>query len=142
VVVLSPGFTSAQVRGFVLDYERLPYGAKGAWLVAQGLTRSRIERWRQAVLAGDLDRGLVPRESGGMTPRKRREIVEESIEALQDAHDVEVSELRARIRVLEGTNDALGKAIGLLHAMREEEPEETSDDPTDSSPSRQSSSES
>jgi hypothetical protein len=77
-----------------------------------------------------------------MTPRKRREIVEESIEALQDAHDVEVSELRARIRVLEGTNDALGKAIGLLHAMREEEPEETSDDPTDSSPSRQSSSES
>jgi hypothetical protein len=48
------------------------------------------------------------------------------------AHEAEVAKLTAQIRQLEGTNDALGKAIGLLHAMNEQEPGE---DPTISDPS-------
>jgi hypothetical protein len=40
--------------------------------------------------------------------------------------------LSERIRELEGTNNALGKAIGLLHAMNEQGP---GDDPATSDPS-------
>jgi hypothetical protein len=122
-MTISPGFTTAEVRRIVFEYEQQPYGMKAVWLADRGHTRGRLERWRQAVFSGDLDRGLIPRESGGMTPRKRREIIEQSVEQLQDAHDAELEQLQARIRMLEGTNDALGKAIGLLHAMREEEPD-------------------
>ena len=46
----------------------------------------------------------------------------------------EVTRLTARVRELEDTNEALGKAIGLLHAMSEHEPAEppTKTDPSDS----------
>lgn len=42
----------------------------------------------------------------------------------QAEHEAELDRLRARIEELEATNAALGKAIGLLHTMREPEPEE------------------
>ena len=50
------------------------------------------------------------------------------------AHAAEVERLAARVRELEGTNMALGKAIGLLHAMNEHEPAatRTTTDPSDS----------
>ena len=40
-------------------------------------------------------------------------------------HTVEVAKLTARVRELDDTNNVLGKAIGLLHAMSEEEPANT-----------------
>jgi hypothetical protein len=49
-------------------------------------------------------------------------MVERSLSAQQKAHDAERDELNERIRSLEASNTALGKAIGLLHAMSEEEP--------------------
>ncbi|MHB1173156.1 MAG: hypothetical protein ACYCZY_11835, partial [Lacisediminihabitans sp.] len=54
--------------------------------------------------------------------------------AEQAAHISEVAKLNARVRELEDTNSALGKAIGLLHAMSEEEPAPTptTPDPWDS----------
>ena len=52
----------------------------------------------------------------------RREIVGGARE-----HDVEKDRLRARVRELEAANEALGKAIGLLHQRNEREPDE---DPT------------
>jgi hypothetical protein len=36
-----------------------------------------------------------------------------------------MAHLRARVHELEPTNEALGKAIGLLHAMNAEEPDAT-----------------
>jgi hypothetical protein len=50
--------------------------------------------------------------------------------------------LQARVRELEQTNEALGKAIGLLHANSEQEPGATppTSDPSDSSTSRTDSS--
>ncbi len=38
-------------------------------------------------------------------------------------HQSEVEQLKGRIRELEGTNDALGKAIGLLHGLNVPEPD-------------------
>jgi hypothetical protein len=51
-----------------------------------------------------------------------------------DRHEAELARLQARVRELEQTNEALGKAIGLLHARSEEEPDAIpTNDPGDSS---------
>ena len=42
--------------------------------------------------------------------------------AKQDRDEAELARLQARVRELEQANEALGKAIGLLHAMNAQEP--------------------
>ncbi len=65
-------------------------------------------------------------------PSAKRTALEKARAAERAAHEAEVAKLSKRIRELEGTNDALGKAIGLLHAMNEQEPD---DAPQSSDPS-------
>lgn len=134
-MTISPGFTAAEIREFVHEYQAQPYGAKAPWLITRGLSRAQVRRWRDAVFEGDLDRGLVPRESNPMTvPPSQRAALEKYRAAERAAHEAEVARISARIRELEGTNDALGKAIGLLHSMSEQESDEptTTTDPTGS----------
>ena len=90
---------------------------------ARGVSDGRFRRWQSAVFEGDLDRGLIPRESGGMTVPPAKHGVGEGA-AERDRDETEVERLQARVRELEGTNEALGKAIGLLHAMNGQEPDE------------------
>lgn len=135
MVSIGAGFTVVEIRELVLEYQALRHGGKGAWLAERGITSKRMERWRAAVFEGDLDRGLIPREGMGMTvpPHKRTSIAR--IRAAEiAAHEVEVEKLNARIRELEDTNGALGKAIGLLHSMSEQEPDvpPMTTDPSDS----------
>lgn len=130
---ISPGFTVVEIREFVHEYHRQPHGQKGLWLAAQPVSNAMLKRWSAAVYGGDLDRGLVPREGRAMTvPPGKRTALENSRAAERAAHAVEVAKLSARVRELEDTNNTLGKAIGLLHAMSEEEPADT---PTTSDPS-------
>lgn len=136
------GLTLEEIREFVHEYHVQPYGQKGFWLAERGVTEARLRRWRSAVFEGDLDRGLIPREGGPVTvPPGKRTALERARAAERAAHEAEVAKLTARIRELEGTNDALGKAIGLLHAMSEHEPASspTTPDPPDSSGPRTSS---
>ncbi|WP_235622014.1 hypothetical protein [Mycolicibacterium austroafricanum] len=62
--------------------------------------------------------------------------------AKQDRDEAELAELRQRVRELEATNEALGKAIGLLHTMNAHEPDAAPlmSGPNDSSTSRTDSS--
>jgi hypothetical protein len=140
---ISAGFTPAEIRELVVEYQLLPYGQKGPWLAAQGVSNRQFRRWQATVFGGDLDRGLIPREGGQMTvpPAKRRALAKADA-AKQDLDEAELAHLRARVRELEATNEALGKAIGLLHAMNAEEPETTPtiSDLDDSSPPRTNSS--
>jgi hypothetical protein len=57
-------------------------------------------------------------------------------------NEADLARLQARVRELEATNEALGKAIGLLHANSEQEPDAAprTSDPSDSSTSRTDSS--
>ena len=131
------GYTADEVRELVHEYYLQPYGTRGAWLEARGVTRSRIRQWYLAVFVGDLDRGLVPREGGGVTnPAGMRVSRERQAARERAAHEAEVVRLNERIQQLEQVNDVLGKAIGLLHAMSEHEPDEspTPSDPLPSSP--------
>jgi hypothetical protein len=135
VVSISPGFTVAEIVEFVHEYQLQPYGQKASWLAGQGLTYHTLKRWRDAVFDGDLDRGLIPREGGGVKSSPVRRTVLASVRAAEAAqHEAEVAALQARVRQLEATNEALGKAIGLLHANSEQEPDVTppTSDPHDS----------
>lgn len=127
-MAIAPGYTDEEVRAFVYEYERQPYGTKLEWFKRQEFTRHQLRRWRDAVYDGDLDRGLVPREGGTMTsPNRRRRVAKQATRAASDN-----DQLRARIRELEATNEALGKAIGLLHQLNEQEPDtiETTEPPS------------
>ena len=123
---ISAGFTAEEIREFVLEYQALPQGRKGPWLVERGVRYERLRRWRDAVFEGDLDRALIPREGSPMTlPQSNRTSIARARAAERAAHDAEVAKLNARVRELEQTNEALGKAIGLLHQMSEQEPDAT-----------------
>jgi DNA-binding transcriptional MerR regulator len=142
-VSISAGFSVAEIREFVVEYERVPHGQKGPWLAAQGVSNGRFRRWQAAVFGGDLDRGLIPRDSGAMTvPPALRKALANVDAARQERDEAELAQLRERVRQLEATNEALGKAIGLLHEMNVDEPDTTpmTNDPDDSSTSRTNSS--
>ncbi len=134
---ISAGYSAEQIREFVHQYTAQPYGRKAEWLATQGVSYDRLRRWRLAVFDGDLDRGLVPRD-GGLVVKKippgQRAALERHRAKERVEHEAEVERLNARIRELEETNGALGKAIGLLHSMSEQEPvaPPTTSDPSDS----------
>ena len=120
----SYGFTAEEIRNYVAEYQLVPYGKKQAWLETMPVSYTTLGRWRTAVYSGDVERGLVPRESGFMTvPQPKRTALEKARLAEQEAAAAEIARLNARVKQLEDSNDVLGKAIGLLHAMRGEEPE-------------------
>lgn len=134
-MTISPGFTAVEIREFVHEYQLQPHGTKGAWLAARDVPYERLRRWRDTVFEGDLDRGLIPRQGSGMTvPPGKRTALERERARERAAQEAEVAKLTARVRELEDTNAALGKAIGLLHAMNEQEPTApwTTTDPSDS----------
>lgn len=134
-MMISSGFTAAEIRELVHEYQLQPHGRKKSWLAGRGVSYKRLLRWREAVFEGDLDRGLIPREGSAMTiPPGKRTALEKARAAERESHAAEVARLSARVHELEETNTALGKAIGLLHAMSEQEPDSTPEttDPSDS----------
>lgn len=135
---ISPGFTDDEIRDLVYAYEQQPYGTKRCWLETQAFTAHMFRRWQAAVYGGDLERALIPRNDGGVSTehaKRRREAKHNSGHEARRA--ARITELETRVRELEGTNEALGKAIGLLHKMNEQEPADTPttpDPPSSSSP--------
>jgi predicted oxidoreductase len=127
----------------VHEYHRQPHGQKASWLVSRGLTYHRLRRWRESLYEGDLDRGLVPREGSYVTtPPVKRTAIARARAGEAARHEAELARLQARVDELEQTNEALGKAIGLLHARSEEGPDATptTNDPDNSSTSKTNSS--
>ncbi len=137
-MVGTPGYSREQIREYVHEYHLQAHGTKQAWLARQSFTERQFRRWRKSLFEGDLDRNLVPREHGGMTRTRGEWTAFEKARAKEIAeHQAEVEQLSARIRELEGTNEALGKAIGLLHELSVSEPDESgTSEPPSSSPPR------
>lgn len=76
-MAVSVGFTVEEIREFVLEYQALPQGSKGAWLSARSVSYWQLRPWRAAVFEGDLDRALIPREGSPMTiPPSNRTSIE------------------------------------------------------------------
>lgn len=117
------GVTREEIREYVHQYNLQPYGTRTEWLQQQPFSRATFYRWNKMVFEGDLDRNLVPRDHGSMnTSPSQRSAFEKARAKEQAAHEAELKALRERVRQLEGTNEALGKAIGLLHKLNEQEP--------------------
>jgi hypothetical protein len=142
VTFVSQGYTRDEIRELVHEYHLQPYGTKKIWLAKQSMTEWTFRRWRKLVFEGDLDRNLLPREHGGMARTNGELSAFEIARAKEIAeHQSEVEQLKSRIRELEGTNTALGKAIGLLHELSVPEPDTAqTNDPKSSSKPRTSSS--
>src|SRR5699024_10611564 len=119
----TPGYTTGEIREYVQAYDLVPHGQKGAWLARQPFSRHQMQRWRMMVFEGDLQRGLVPRKAGGGTlSRGERSALAQDRAREKAEHEAQIQRLQARVDELEGVNEALGKAIGLLHEMSEQEP--------------------
>jgi len=131
---ITPGWTDQQIRDFVYEYEKQPYGTRSRWLAEQGVAQSQFRRWRNTIVDGNLEEGLVPRQA--VTPLVERRVVLRR-EAAQQG---EIEALRTQVRELKEVNEALGKAIGLLHKLSEQEPTTpATNEPNSSSPLRTSS---
>jgi len=121
---MSAGFTVEEIREFVHAYQVQPFGQRMSWLAGQGVSYDRFRRWRVAVFEGDRDRGLIPRHGSAMTiPPSQRMPLERQRARERAVHEAEVARLQARVKELEETTAALGKAIGLLHRMSEQAPD-------------------
>ena len=121
-MAITPGYTVEEIRTFVYQYEKIPHGYKAMWLAEQEFTRHQFRKWRLATFNGDLDRGLIPRSRVGKVPRNPRQLMQSAIE---DNQAKRIAELEERNAQLEAANEALGKAIGLLHDRNGQEPDET-----------------
>lgn len=121
---ITKGYTREEIREVVHDYYLQPHGTRQAWLAANDLSVWTFRQWRTLVFEGDLDRTLVPRDDGDMTRKNRERTAYERLRAREIAeHQSKVEKLEQRIAELEGTNSALGKAIGLLHELNAAEPD-------------------
>lgn len=110
---ISAGFTAEEIREFVLEYTAQPFGQKAQWLAARGVSYDRLRRWRLAVFDGDLDRGLIPRDSSPVKiPPGQRAALERHHAKERAEREAEVARLNSRIHELEETNGALGKLSG------------------------------
>ena len=49
-MVMAAGFTVDEIIEFVHEYEVQRYGRKSSWLAEQGVSSSRMQRWRAAVV--------------------------------------------------------------------------------------------
>ena len=110
-------FTAGEKADLVVAYRGVPHGKRMAWLAEHGINPHAMGRWRKAYYYGDLERELVPRDTAGMnqddgarTRQLEQELAQERVDRLREQreHAAEVARLQAM-------NEALGKAIGLLH---------------------------
>jgi hypothetical protein len=117
------GQTREEIRQVVHEYYLQPHGTKAAWLASRSVPDWKFREWRKMVFEGDLDRNLIPRDHGGMvrTPGERSAFEKARAKEIAELQS-EVEQLKNRIRELEGSNTALGKAIGLLHDLNVPEP--------------------
>lgn len=99
------------------QYMALPRSQKRAWIKERGLTFSQMSNWRKAYIFGDLAEGRIPRDTMPMELEMSARLADlqrrlgremDARLAERKAHEEEVARLQAM-------NDALGKAIGLLH---------------------------
>ena len=108
--------SAAEKADLVEEYMALRHGLKLSWLKVQAIPYSTMGKWRAAYLFGDLERGLVPRDTTGMSLESTRvKQLQKRLAQEQAERQAEQERHRAEITRLEQVNETLGKAIGLLH---------------------------
>lgn len=120
--------SALEKEALVLEFEDLPHGAKRKWLVEKGIGREAMRAWRAGLFFGDVSRNMIPRDTAGMelSDGARFKALREEVEMLRAAresdqrrHEEELARQRAEVERLSSANEALGKAIGLLHVLND-----------------------
>lgn len=62
-------------REHVIAYLSRPHGTKMTYLIEHGINPRSIHRWKRAMADGNLEQGLIPRQTGSMTTDDIREII-------------------------------------------------------------------
>lgn len=139
-MTITAGYSVEEIRACLTHYDMLPFGEKGKWVDTQPFSKPQIYRWMRALVSGDLDHGLVPRQNGTMSYPSRRKSMTEALtsdrervlmdqlaakESALAAKEEELARRNEEIHRLEETTSTLGKAIGLLHAKNVSEPDAT-----------------
>lgn len=119
------GVYSAEEKAvLVAEYMSIQYGQKRAWLVDQGIGSTTMGKWRKAYFFGDLEQALVPRDTSSMSVSDGARLKQLELQlaaekqaraAEQERHVEQQRRHAAEVERLNKVNDALGKAIGLLH---------------------------
>lgn len=119
--------TPEQKRDHVIAYLSRPHGTKGRYLAQHNLSASTIATWRRGLADGDLERGLIPRQTGRMTFKEVRENIAlraqleemqaklDASEARNNSSDTTIAKLKKNNEELHTAIDALGKAIAIMH---------------------------
>lgn len=103
--------TPEDKREHVIAYLSRPHGTKTTYLTEHGINPRSIHRWKHAMADGNLEQGLIPRQTGSMTTDDIREIValREQVEQLKtqltDAQD-HVSSVNQELRDKERSSTA------------------------------------
>ncbi len=121
-----PALTVEEIRELVYEYLALPYGARGRFLAERDISPHRFHRWRRTVVAGDIERGLVPRNGVMVSHDESAEIsrLATTVKRLQAELAVKDSQLMTKdveLRRAQAAVTALGKAIGLLRPLSADE---------------------
>lgn len=115
VQTLTPrDLTPAQKKDHVLAYLACRKGTKAQYLRDNRITQRQMYRWKAAIADGDLDSGLIPRQTGKMTSQDVAEIrrLRKEVARLEAAKTDADDEIARMGRV----TDALGKAIDAMHS--------------------------
>lgn len=114
---MGTGFSAEEKAVLVAEYFAVERGRKGEWLAGVGITSQTMSRWRRGYFFGDLERSLIPRdtESMSVSDGARLQQLQRQLALEQQARAADQERHAAEIDRLNKVNDALGKAIGLLH---------------------------
>lgn len=123
------GVARAEIREYVHQYNFQPHGTRTVRLTQQPVARAQFYRWNRILLEDDLDRNLVQRDHETMnaTPSQRSALGFTRTKEHPE-QQAKLAALRENVRQLEGTYEALRKAIRLSHTLNAQEPAEPKTD--------------
>ncbi len=127
-------WTAGERAELVAEYLLVRHGQKGPWLAQRGIDSRMMASWRTAFFFGDLERELVPRDTSSMSPLDgvRMRQMEALLQQEREARAADQVRHVEEVDRLSQANEALGKAIGLLHdhVVKREPMDESSPKPT------------
>ena len=105
-------FTAEEKREMVLEYFAVARGQRGRWLAQRDVSPRTFYVWRQQIVVGALETGLIPRGGVFVTAEENREMARLHAENKRLRAELDKAKKDAEIQAR--AVDALGKAIELL----------------------------
>lgn len=106
---MSRSLTVEEKRDLVAAFLLVPWGQRMQWLQERGVRPSEFYGWRKAVVAGELERGLIPRGGVWVSSAENREMAR--LHAENEKLRVQLRRTQAERQALSTALEVMGKAI-------------------------------